>query len=208
MLPPLPEADRRRIVRWWAAMIDDATIARRLGVPSYTVSRTRRRLGLPSWYAPRLGLPHSPASRAKLSAGVRRRLDAAGVRSICQLATAPRGERQRRALAQSYGLPPELYPTQVRILIALTGGPLSLSELVDATGRQCRRQFAYAFRYKRVPGHCYLTDLSRRGLIVRLRTSRGVGNGSGAGPGLYSLTPLAMEMLAQAKEDPHAHPEP
>lgn len=204
----LSDAQQARLCRWWACMFDDREIASRLGVHTWNVRACRKRLGLTSWYATKLGRSHSPATRAKLSASFRRRLEAAGVRSIVQLSLRPRGERQRQALAGSYGLPEDLYPVQVQVLLALTGGPMTLWELVAALGK-CRKCKAalHVFAYRAVAGGNYVADLLRRGLIVRAPTNRGPGHGSGAGPGLYMLTPLSMDLLSQSKgEDAHADP--
>lgn len=200
-MPPT-DAQAGRIRRWWAAQFSDGVIARRLGVRAYLVSRWRRRLGLPPWYGPRLGLPHPPEARRAIRDNVRRQLAAAGVRSIVQLGAEPRWARGNRDLAARYGLPPDLYPTQVRILLALAGEPKTVPELLAATGRAARRDRVaiHAFNYARVAGSNYLTALRRRGLVARVPTNRGAANGSGAGPGLYLLTALAMSLLTAPKE--------
>lgn len=203
MQPPM--VDPARVRRLWEQGLTDPQIARRLGVNSWNVRACRRRLGIVSKYATKLGQPHSPATRAKLSAGLKCRLEAAGVRSLCQLGEEPRNKRQRRELARRYGLPEDLYLAQVQILLALADGPKTLAELVAATGRGSRKhRYDHAFHYRKAPGSCYLSDLARRGLILRARTCRGKGHGSGAGPGLYLLTPLAMDLMTRTKEDTHA----
>ena len=100
---PLSEAEKARIRRWWAAMVPDGEIARRLGRATGVVCRWRKRLGLPGWYGPRYGRPHAASTRGKLRANARRMLEAAGVKSLCQLCPGDRagagGCRQAGALA-------------------------------------------------------------------------------------------------------------
>ncbi len=196
--PRLNEADRHRLTRWWAAQVSDPEIARRLGCDPTVVCRMRRKLGLKSWYGTRYHGVASPATRDKARSVVRARLAAAGVTNLSQLSHEPRGTKARRQLASRYGLPADLHKMETRIVVALANGPLDLGQLLDVLGKRRWRSpdLIRAFSYRKVAGGNYIVSLIRRGFVVRVRTTRGLGAGSGQGPGVYLLTPFAMNMLS------------
>lgn len=199
-----PKVDKSRLLELRGQGLTNQEIGVRLGLHFSTVGRHLRRLGH------RGNGQRADSSRAKHALSYRKQLAAAGVRNLCQLAKETRGLPQRRALAERYNLPPDLYPVQVQILIALTGGPLTVAGLLAATGKSGRKDkvLIHGFNHYRVDGANYITALIRRGLVSRVAVCRGKGGGSGAAPGLYMLTPHAMDLLSGAKEKPHDDAQP
>jgi len=187
----IAERSRGRVRRWWALQVSDAEMARRLGVGPRTVCTMRARLGLPSWYARgRLNAAQRAARREAMLAALAR----AGSESLRQRGRGT-AARRRADLAGRYGLPPDLFVTQIRATLALAGGPMTASQLAAALGL---RPGGYrSFTTPQTRGN-YLTDLCRRGLVARVPVDRGRGNRSGRGESLYLLTPLAMGLLAAA----------
>jgi hypothetical protein len=140
----------------------------------------------------RLGLPANrgtEAYRAARRAGVRRQHATLGIDNPNDLR-----RRAHRRFAERYNLPPDLRPAQVRMVLALTGGPLTLPELKAAIG--VRPGAGLLHNAARTT---YQADLCNRGLLARIPT--GIG-GSARGPRVrYVLTVAALDMLAANAED-------
>ncbi len=182
-------------VKWWkvdpalvrelhAAGRSDQEIAGEIGAAYFAVRRARQRLGLPA-----LG-KKTERYRTLQKANFARRQAANGC-GLRGTAKAREGyERNSRALAESYGLPPDLRRVQVRVLIALSAGPLHSDALADACDRGQRQYSGYhRFNQGTVPGGNYLADLRRRGLIAQSRRGR---------RSVYFLTPVCIDLLAAA----------
>lgn len=182
-MPPLLADRLPSVRRLWEAGRTDGEIARSLGTDRKTARKYRLRLGLPARWTP---------------ADAIRRLSAGGLIEARTAANAAR----RAGLATRYGLPADLAPVQVQVLLALAAGPLAAAALADRCGRSDGPGYRtpyHRFNHARVGGKNYLTDLRRRGLIAYLPGRRGEGNGSGRGAGVYLLTAAAMDLLT-AKE--------
>lgn len=102
--------------------------------------------------------------------------------------------RSHRAFAGRYGLPGDLRPAQVRMVLALLAGPLTLPELKDAIGAPPSSSLTHNENKT-----TYQADLVGRGLLARVPTAF-----AGAGPRFrYLLTAACLDLLAAApKETP------
>lgn len=180
------QGKRPRLAALHAAGKVDSEIAAELGCTVTNVRQMRVRMGLPAHGK------DSASFKARMGAAYRRRTAAAGVASLRQLIGTGLGTYSRR-LAARYGLPGDLRKFQVRIVLALIAAPKTEHALADELGRGQCRSAAYARGYHRF-NHAslrsgnYLTDLERRGLVVRARR--------GPDDVLLGLTPLALGMLA------------
>ena len=84
---------------------------------------------------------------------------------------------ERRAeFAGRYGLPPDLSPTQVAVVVVLAGGPRTTAELKDLFGRARL-------------GHANLSQLCGAGLVATVRTRLSA---------THTLTAHAMDLLSRA----------
>lgn len=171
----------------------DVELCRVFGVTRKVIEKWRKRLGLPGFTrGPRL-----PSTRAKLAASYRRQMAAAGVRCINDLN--PDWRRKKATdLARRFGLPAELWGTQVRIVLALAAGPMTAATLARVLGRKRQPNPFHSLNCRQVPGGNYLTDLCRRGLVAYSPRTRGEGNGSGRAEGLYWLTVPCLARLKEA----------
>lgn len=190
-MPPA-KVDTDAVRRLWQAGLTDTAIAAALEWDRKTVRRNRRLIGLP----PR----HSPAALI-------RRQDVASLLQSRDAAQA----RKRADLARRYGLPDDLRPAQVEILIALAAGPLTAAQLADRcrrADRPCYKDAFHRFQCPRAAGGNYLTELRRRGLVAYMAINRGRGSGRGRGAGLYLLTAETMRLLTSTQEENRvdAHP--
>lgn len=156
----------------------DTEVARILGFERHTVTRHRKRLGLPDQ-------SYGPQSRASLRAGVRRQLDRLGIASMNQL----RVESWRK-LARERGWPDEVCGRKVchrhvQILEALWHrGPQTRQQIAEAIGMPWKGSSKSLVSNDK--GGSYLAALMRAGLVVSLgRVARGQGRGKSVQ--LYSL---------------------
>lgn len=102
-------------------------------------------------------------------------------------------KRAHRRFAARYGLSEDLKPVQVKIVLALLRGPLTLPEIKAALG--VRPESGLALNGANTT---YQADLCRRGLVVR--TPTGIG-GSTPGPRFrYLLTVACLDLLAAAPQ--------
>jgi hypothetical protein len=101
-----------------------------------------------------------------------------------------RRRQQARELAERYGLPGDLVPQQVKLLLALVDGPLCRRDLLQVIGLAdagvIRR------RHSDQQG-THISNLIERGLVVYFR-GRGCLYRT---PGIYMLSGLAMEMMSK-----------
>lgn len=181
----VPEV-KARVAELWNAGLSDAEIGAALGRPLSTVRFHRRSLGLRTTHARRAGL---------LAAAMARQLAAAGAASL--RAAGPNRYRAAAAdLAGRYGLPADLHPDQVAVVAVLSGGPRDTAALAAAVRPGVKGRGSRAFACRQAAGGNLLADLSRRGLVARVRRAAGIGAGSR--PALYMLTPAALDLLAAA----------
>jgi hypothetical protein len=161
-----------RCVELRAAGLPNEGIARRVRASRSAVRLALARVGLE-------GLGHSaPAYREQARAKALARKE----RGLPN----PTHARRDRRRATAYGLPP-LGPLALRVLLALTTGPKTRRELTEAAGQKwtvSRRSL------KTSGGSSIPAQLIRRGLVTLTR--KAVGH-----HGLYALTPLALDLLAQ-----------
>lgn len=147
------------------------------------VRHVRGRLGL----GPNRSSEHMSAARRR---GIRRQLDTLGMENPNEIRC-----RAHRLFAERYGLPGDLKPAQVRIILALVAGPLTLVELKSAIGVRPECGLLH-----NAAGTSYQADLCRRGLLARVPT--GIG-GSAKGPRVrYILTAACLDLLSSNPGDP------
>lgn len=187
--------DRARLRELHAAGLTDREKAAALGCSAAGVKAARAALGL------RGHGTRAPSARERQAVNLRAQLAARGVSTLRRLN--PDGPRRKAAaadLAARYGLPADLFPAQVRILLALAGGPLTTARLVAATGRRPRGSEGQAyqcFNCPTCPGGNYLKDLRGRGLVAFTGgRSRGPGRRD---PGHNLLTAAAMDLLTKGE---------
>lgn len=152
------KVDPARLREWHAAGWTDRRVADETGASIQAVYQTRKALGLPCNRNP---------IRGDGGATIRR--------------IAESRKRARARLAESYGLPPDISPRAVRILLALAGGPLARRELAAAVGDAEYGRTSYFARL------CW--KLLARGLIVRMVGRRST----------YFLSPEAMDRLTKGR---------
>lgn len=193
----LPPADQRTISRKRVAELHargwaDEAIAAELGCHRTGVGKVRRSLGLPAHRS------KSETFAPKMRAHYLRRTAAAGVRSLRQL-NPDAYRRNSRSLARRYGLPDDLFRVQVRVVLALAGGPRTAAQLAGDTGRgQPRINGYHRFGCPHCPSGNYLTDLVRRGIVLAVRQP-------GRRPTrTYLLTAAAIDMLSAAPKEARA----
>lgn len=148
-------------------------------------------------YRKRLGLAHTPRNFSPAGLEALRASAAAVLRGTHAVGVARRKAREA-ALAARYGLPPDLYPCQVVVLLALAGGPLTAAALIPLAGRRPPRNGSDAvgaFTAPRAAGGNYLRDLVRRGLVAS--TGRRAVGRRGSEPGVYLLTQHAMDLMSK-----------
>lgn len=177
----------------------DSEIAVALGCERLTVAKRRRGNGMSS-------NRYSDRSRKRAGERFRRQLERMGLERPADLRAV-----SARNLAVRYGLPPDLKPRHVQIILLLVNGPRTKRQICESLG--------LATDEKRPSGKClhsddqhwtYLGGLIARGLakIVRL-PGPGGGRGRFRGPqNVYTLTPRAMDLLTAKKEGDraaHAH---
>lgn len=175
------KADPARVRELHACNLSDTDVAAQLGCTSSAVAACRVRLGLP---------PNGKSSAsyvAKMRAHYRNRCLAVGVRSLRSLNPDTCSDARKRLAAQ-YGLPTDLYPQQVRIVLILTAGPLTAAQIADQIGRGMRGVNPYhRLNCAGCAGGNYLGDLCRRGLVAHIADGK---------TRVYSLTATALELLS------------
>ena len=180
------------IRRLHADGLTDRQIAASVGAGVQTVRTARKRAGLTANNG-RL----DPVYREAMSLAVKAAQGRAGpVKATAVLAA------KRERLASRYGLPPDLTPTEVVIVVTLSAGPMTTEALADACGRHpagARPQYL-RFHSDRCDGRNYLTQLRRRGLIESASTQGG-GRVGARGKAVYFLTPHCLDLLASATTD-------
>jgi hypothetical protein len=137
----------------------------------------------------RLGLPANKGTESYCEASrqaVRNQMVSLGLANLNGLR-----KMAHERYAARYGLPPDLRPPQVRMVLALVNGPLTIPELKAAIGARPDSQVLHN-------EHCttYQADLVHRGLLARIPT--GIG-GSTRGPRVrYLLTAACLDLLTSA----------
>lgn len=164
-----------------AAGKTDRQIAAELGRHWKYVADERRRLGLPCNRE-----DHTPEMRAARSA-VMRRLGP----DVLQRASHRAAARRRAALLGRYNLPPDLTPTQARLLFALLNGPQTAAALAARVRPDAAARGHAAFQSPSRDGKNLLTELVNRGLVVGHRQSRLVY--------LYLPTLKALSLLSRTE---------
>ncbi len=176
-----PRADAT-LRRMNAAGLPDGIIAKRLGCDRGTVRHRRRLLGLPS-------NQHGPHHRGSTRRKAAEQLKRAGLRSMGELRVKAWGDA-----AEKYGLPRDLNPTAVKIVLALAAGPKTRRELVAALG--LRWKTANGGRNNLTCGRAegsYPAWLAALGLVECVSRY-----GRGRLPSAYRLTPAAVVRLRGA----------
>lgn len=158
--------------------LSDNDIAARWGCCRVWLNGRRKALGLPSNRSNRI--------RQKSRENLRYQLEREGLPTFADL----RHARTRRLVAR-FGLPEDLPPRALRIVLALLSGPKTRSQICAAL--DLARVSETAFRGRR---RSYLSILRDAGLVAALRLP-----GRGADRKVYSLTPRCLDLLsATAKE--------
>jgi hypothetical protein len=143
----------------------DPDIAAELGCERHTISRHRKRLGLPS---NQYGQRH----RDKVRETTARQLEAAGVPTLADVRA-----KAFRSFAESRGWPADLPPRAVMILDALEiGGVMTRRQIADAIGMPWKGS-RHSLK-SNGQGGSYLARLMRAGLVMclgRLKKGRGPG---------------------------------
>ena len=168
----------------------DRQAAAAVGCSKEYALQLRRRAGLPYHREPR-----SAETRAKLRAAMNATRRKYGVTSLRALdpGVIP---RRNAELARRYGLPEDLKPVQVRILVSLARGPMTAVRLRAALGLRTADRTAYhSFNFNKVAGGNYLSDLKRRGLVALWHPPARQLKGRGRPAGLYVATLPALEMM-------------
>jgi hypothetical protein len=158
----------------------DSDIAARLGCERHTVSRQRKKLGLPD---------RSRSTRyvAKVRAATARQCQTAGVRSLADVRM-----RAFRDFARSRGWPEELRPREVMILDALSVRPMTRREICAAIGMEWLGS-RKSLRCGKHGRGSYTANLLAMGLVIVLGGGRAVkGKGKGRSYALYALAPTAV----------------
>lgn len=169
----LPKQHRARINRTWLATVrklnaagyTDTEVSRRLRCDRHTVSRHRRRLGLPS-------NARGERYRQRVREATRIQCKLAGVPSLAIVRL-----NRFRQFARDHGWPDDLRPRAVQILELLrTHGPLTRKQLCELSGMSwlgSRKSLK-----SNDPEGSYVSHLMRRGLVTRLpRLVKGKGKG-------------------------------
>lgn len=166
----------------------DAEVADRMGADRHAVGAWRRALGLPSNAH---GRRHRDGTRRATAAQLAR----AGVRSMGDLRVKAWGDA-----AEKYGLPRDLNPTAVKIVLALAAGPKTRREIVAALGRRWKAGNRGRNNLNcRKGGGSYLAWLDKLGLAVRVpRYVRAGHRGPTQQESVYRLTPAAVGRLRGA----------
>lgn len=153
--------------------VGDCEIATELGCSRHTVSRHRKRMGLPSH-------AYGQRFRDRQRIGAQRQCERWGVESIGELRSLTFRIRSLRV-----GWPPDLRPRHVEILGLLeTRGPMTRREIADALGLPWHGS-RHSLK-SNDPEGSYLAHLMARGLVIQL--GRVVnGRGSGSSVHLYDL---------------------
>jgi len=162
----------------------DREIATSLGVHRNSVKRVRQGLRL-------------PCNSERSTADYRRRMSETIKKTKCgdPAKRKANGAAMRAALAGLYGLPPGTKPVQVRIVLALSCGPLSIASLADRCERPTPKSANTVydrFQSKSAATGNHLSDLKVAGLIFSARVKR---------TATYSLTPHCLDLLASATTD-------
>jgi AraC-like DNA-binding protein len=168
----------------------DAEVAADLGCIRGTVSRHRRAAGLPS----NRGSAHC---RGRCAERYRRQMARLGVSNSHELVAIA-----ARQLAERYGLPSDLRPRHVQIVLALVSGPLTKRQVCEAIGLSLDVKRPVRALHS-ADGHwTYLGGLIARGLVKRVRLPiPGGGRGRFRGPqNVYMLTPQAMNLLTKGED--------
>lgn len=166
--------------------LTDSQIARRMGREfrdgddgRLQVRHIRLRLNLPA------NVDTKPACAARRRA-VRRQFQTLGLSNPNELR-----QRAHRRFAAQYGLPEDLRPAQVRMVLALLEGPLTLPQLKEAIGARADSGLIHNERKT-----TYQADLVGRGLAARV--PNGVGGRTKGPRALYMLTAACLDLLASA----------
>jgi len=181
-----------RVRELHARGLTDAAIAREMA--DYFAPKTARER-VTAIRARRLKLPRNGWDRG---AAVARQHATLGIAHPAELRS-----RAHSAFAARYGLPADLTVRQVQIVVRLSRGPATVERLrADLGIRSMLLNRPKGASTRPDPGvhGTYLSDLERRGLVAS------IGLGTRTGPRRsYSLTPLAMDLLAGAPTpDPEA----
>lgn len=172
-----------------AAGLCDRDIAKATGFLKRTIWKIRTKLGLrPNRQ------PMSDETRRKLRDNLKRVQERYGVKSLRELDTGTRARRSAE-LAGRYGLPADLRPSQVRILLAIVQGPGTAKVICDRIGKAITGDPYHSFNSKYGHGGNHLTDLRHRGLVCEWRPPRDGQRGSR--PAVYFATLPALRLMAQ-----------
>lgn len=197
LVASLGRAARR--TRWTVAKVErlaklvraghtDTEIATTLRADRHAVGDWRRALGLP---ANANGVRH----RASIRRAAARQVKRAGLGSLAELRVKAWGDH-----SEKHGLPRELNPTAVRVVLALAAGPKTRREIVAALGRAWKAGNRGRNNLNcRKGGGSYLAWLDKLGLVRRVpRYVRAGKRGATQQESVYRLTPTAVERLRGA----------
>ena len=182
--------DTGRVLELIRSGLSDRQAAAKAGCSKEYALQLRQRAKLPANKEPK-----SAATRAKLAAAMEATRRKYGVTSLRALdpGVIP---RRNAALARRYGLPEDLKPVQVRVLVALARGPMTADRLRVHLGcRRTDRTAYHSFGCPKVSGGNYLTDLRKRGLVCLWRPPRKATKGRGQAAGVYVATLRAIELM-------------
>lgn len=182
-----PRIDVKTVRKLAAAGLTDGQIADRLGVAKTGVLRVRHRAGVPAAYDPRNPPAHVKANWVR-----------------CAALASPKGnaahKAKHRAFAEQYGLPADMRPTEVKILLALIHGPATAADIRQRCGWRPGRNLSASGKQGG-----WLSRLIRIGYVVSVYRSTPAGRGRL--PNLYTLTLKALDLLTKGESDGKAEQE-
>jgi hypothetical protein len=174
--------------------VSDTDIAASLDCDRHTVSKLRKRMGLPSW-------DKGPQWLEKVKQKQKQQLLEAGVDSLGQIRSLA-----YQKFAVDNGWPADTKPRAVQVLnlLASHGVPMNRRQIAEGIGMPRLQQNKLLLANGK--GGTHLAQLVRAGLVIRLKRScRIIGQGSGRTCDYYILGPVALKILKERADAASCH---